>query len=67
MNSNRKISHWFDILLLDKSSYNKVIVGSTNERLIRYTGISQISEKIYLENTLYLLVTNPIMEKALAH
>ncbi|WP_367302971.1 GNAT family N-acetyltransferase [Clostridium sp. DSM 17811] len=44
MKSNIEISHWFDMLLLDKSSYNKAIVDKTNEKLIGYTGIAQISE-----------------------
>jgi len=44
MNSNSEISHWFDTVLLDKSSYNKAIVDNINERLIGYTGISQISK-----------------------
>ncbi|MCB2360948.1 GNAT family N-acetyltransferase [Clostridium estertheticum] len=44
MKSNNEISHWFDMLLLDKSSYNKAIVDNANEKLIGYTGIAQISE-----------------------
>nr|WP_278246816.1 GNAT family protein [Clostridium akagii] len=38
------MSQWFDKILLDNSSYNKAIVDITNEKLIGYTGISQISE-----------------------
>ncbi|MCB2339143.1 GNAT family N-acetyltransferase [Clostridium estertheticum] len=44
MKSNNEIAHWFDMLLLDKSSYNKAIVDNANEKLIGYTGIAQISE-----------------------
>ena len=44
MNSNDEISGWFDLLLADKSSYNKAIVDSTNKKLIGYAGISKISE-----------------------
>ena len=44
MNSDSKISDWFDTVLLDKFSYNKAIVDNTNQNLIGYTGISQISE-----------------------
>ncbi|HEY8890329.1 MAG TPA: GNAT family protein [Clostridium sp.] len=44
MNTDNEISHWFDTLLLDKSSYNKAIVDTTNKKLIGYTGITQISE-----------------------
>ena len=44
MNNNNEISQWFDMLLLDKDSYNKAIVDITNEKLIGYTGISQISQ-----------------------
>ena len=42
--SNNEISHWFDMLLLDKSSYNKAIVDNANQKLIGYAGIAQISQ-----------------------
>lgn len=44
MKSNNEISDWFDMLLLDKSSYNKAIVDNANRKLIGYAGIAQISE-----------------------
>jgi len=43
MNSNDEISAWFDILLTDKSSYNKAIVDSKNKKLIGHAGIANIS------------------------
>ncbi|WP_346915825.1 GNAT family protein [Clostridium sp.] len=42
--SNNEISHWFDMLLVDKSSYNKAIVDNANQKLIGYAGIAQISQ-----------------------
>jgi len=44
MKSNNEISDWFDMLLLDKSSYNKAIVDNANLKLIGYAGIAQISQ-----------------------
>jgi RimJ/RimL family protein N-acetyltransferase len=44
MNCNDEISVWFDLLLADKSSYNKAIVDITTKKLIGYAGISKISE-----------------------
>ncbi|WP_291566097.1 MULTISPECIES: GNAT family N-acetyltransferase [unclassified Clostridium] len=44
MKSNDEISNWFDKLLLDKSSCNQAIVDNSNEKLIGYAGIVQISE-----------------------
>jgi len=44
MNSESEISHWFDQLLLDKSSYNKAIVDNSKGKFIGYAGIAQISE-----------------------
>lgn len=44
MKSNVEISIWFDTLLSDKSTYNKAIVDSTNEKLIGYAGIANISK-----------------------
>lgn len=44
MKSNSEISHWFDKLLLDNSSYNKAIVDDENKKLIGYAGISQLNE-----------------------
>ncbi|HCO74084.1 MAG TPA: N-acetyltransferase [Clostridium sp.] len=44
MKSNNEISDWFDMLLLDKSSYNKAIVDNANRKLIGYAGIAQISQ-----------------------
>lgn len=38
MESNSEISHWFDKLLLDNSSYNKAIVDDENKKLIGYAG-----------------------------
>jgi RimJ/RimL family protein N-acetyltransferase len=44
MKDNNEISNWFDMLLLEKSSYNKAIVDDTEKKLIGYAGIAQISE-----------------------
>ena len=44
MKNDDEISAWFDTLLSNKSSYNKAIVDSINEKLIGYAGIAQISE-----------------------
>lgn len=44
MNNTNEISHWFDTLLSDKSSYNKGIVDIENGKLIGYAGITQINE-----------------------
>ena len=44
MESDNEISHWFDMLLLEKSSYNKAIVDKEKEKLIGYAGIAGISE-----------------------
>lgn len=44
MKSNDEISHWFDKLLVDESSFNKAIVDISNDELIGYAGIAQISE-----------------------
>ncbi|MEW8956748.1 GNAT family N-acetyltransferase [Clostridium sp.] len=44
MKSDNEISHWFDMLLLEKSSYNKAIVDKEKEKLIGYAGIAGISE-----------------------
>lgn len=39
MKGNNEISNWFNMLLLDKSSYNKAIVDTTKDKLI---GISSL-------------------------
>lgn len=44
MKSDDEISIWFDTLLLDKSTYNKAIVDSINEKLIGYAGIASINK-----------------------
>ncbi|WP_142413902.1 GNAT family N-acetyltransferase [Hathewaya massiliensis] len=43
MKGNNEISNWFNMLLLDKSSYNKAIVDTTKDKLIGYAGIADIS------------------------
>lgn len=44
MKSDEEISHWFDMLLLEESSYNKAIIDKDTEKLIGYAGIAGISE-----------------------
>lgn len=44
LKTNKEISNWFDNLLLDKSTYNKAIVDSSNDTLIGYAGICKIDK-----------------------
>ena len=44
MKSRDEISHWFDNLLVDESSFNKAIIDGSNDKLIGYAGIAQISK-----------------------
>ncbi len=44
MKGDDEISIWFDMLLSDKSSYNKAIVDITREKLIGYAGIANLNE-----------------------
>lgn len=76
MKSNDEISIWFDTLLSDKSSYNKAIVDSTNEKVIGYAGIANLSkinlsgeyfifigDKSYYGNGIGTFVTKEIVKK----
>ena len=44
MKSRDEISHWFDNLLVDESSFNKAIIDGSNDKLVGYAGIAQISK-----------------------
>ena len=55
MKSDDEISAWFDMLLSDKSSYNKAIVDSTSQKLIGYAGITHLS-KINLSGEYFIFI-----------
>jgi len=44
MDDDSAISNWFDLLLLDKSSYNKAIIDTKKNMIIGYTGICKFDE-----------------------
>ncbi|MGL5694131.1 MAG: GNAT family N-acetyltransferase [Peptostreptococcaceae bacterium] len=44
MKTEEDISTWFDKLLLDKSTYNQAIFDTSNNRLIGYAGICNLSK-----------------------
>lgn len=55
MKSNVEIAIWFDTLLSDNSTYNKAIIDSTNEKLIGYAGIANLS-KINLSGEYFIFI-----------
>ena len=59
MKSNDEISQWFDKILVDKSSFNKAIVDGSNDKLVGYARIAQISE-INLSGEYFIFIGDKI-------
>lgn len=57
MNTDEDVSIWFDKLLLDKSTYNQAIFDKSNDKLIGYAGVCNLS-KTNLAGEYFIFIGN---------